>query len=505
MKIKMISVCIVLLCLLSAANLSVEKTSISAMNELHENGILSTINSGTIYVLVIDSIFDDLENHLNVYVQDLNNEGYDVQVYQIPDSYGYEDHATIRSLLQQGYSNDNLVGCIFVGDIPCVTVDGFISDFYYMDLDGEWKDGNGDGSYDAHTGNKDLEIWTGRLWTPYGGNDVELLKNYFRKNHAYRSGNLVLPKRALYYETRWDQWHSPDIEEEYLNNLQIIYDDVTFVAPWEGDPSPGDYLDRLQQGYEFLYLHSWSTTTSHTFTNGNIYCCDIRDTDPHVFFYLLSACNVANYENDNYIAGSYIFSQSYGLTSLAPTTSSYEHPVWIYSDFVEVLNSGNCIGEAFRGNYNNMMQGICCLYSHTILGDPSFAITTVYGPPPENIPPTAPVIEGMTKGNISETYVYTISSTDADLDRISFSIDWGDGTTNNTDMLLQSGDTITARHKWEEKGTYEIKVKAKDENGAESDWGILRVSMPLNYRLPWPERFATLLEFFVTILTGGRL
>ncbi len=488
MKIKIISISIMLLFLLSAIQISAVQTSINELKEVN-NKKSSMNNSETIYILIIDTIFDDLEDHLNVYIQDLNNEGYSVQVHQIPDSYGSEDHVAIRSLLQQGYLDDNLVGCIFVGDIPSLYIYGanrFISDFYYMDLDGEWGDEDGNGVYDVHTGNKDLEIWMGRLWTPKGGNDIELLKNYFRKNHAYRSGNLILSKRALYYETRWDQWHDPNIEQVYLHNLRTIYDDVTFVAPWEGDPSPNDYLSRLQQGYEFVYLHSWSTSTSHTFTNGDVYYYDIDDTDPHVFFYLLSACNVANYENRNYIAGSYIFSQSYGLTALAPTTSSFEHPVWIYSDFVESLNSGDCIGESFKDNYNDMMQdysSICCLYSHTILGDPSFAITKIYGPPPENTPPSTPTIEGPTNGNIEESYFYTISSTDADLDRISFSIDWGDKTTNNTDILSQSGNKITISHKWEKQGTYEIKVKAKDEKDAESDWGTLEVSMPKTYSL----------------------
>jgi hypothetical protein len=486
MKIKISSVCILLVFLLSAMQIPAMQTSIHDLNEVNNN-TSSTAASETIYILIVDALFADLEDHLTVYAQDLNNEGYDVQVHQIPESYGSEGPAAIRSLLQEGYLNDNLVGCILVGNVPSLYIHGdgnFISDFYYMDLDGEWNDADDNGVYDDHTGNRDLEIWVGRFWTPNGGNDVDLLKNYFRKNHAYRSGNLVLPKRALYYETRWDQWHDPNIEQVYLNNLRTLYEDVTFVAPWEGDPSPSDYLSKLQLGYEFIYVHTWSTVTSHTFTNGDVYYYDIDTADPHAFFYLLSACNVANYMNSHYIAGSYIFSQSYGLTALAPTTTSFEHPVWIYYDFVESLNSGNCIGESFMNSYNDMIQAyssICCLYSHTILGDPSFSITDVYGPPPENTPPSIPTIEGPTDGNIEETYSYTISCFDDDLDRFSLSIDWGDGTTHTTDALLQSGDKITVSHTWATAGTYEIKVKAIDEKDAESDWGTLKVSMPKSY------------------------
>jgi hypothetical protein len=486
MKIKMISIGIFSLLLLSAMHISAVHTHINSFQGI-DNTILSANNPETIYILIIDSLYDDLEGHLNVYIQDLDNEGFTAQLIQIPDSYGYDNHIEIRSILQEGYVNNSLVGCIFIGDIPHLKIDGFVSDFYYMDLDGNWIDEDDDGRYDIHTGDRDLEIWVGRLWTPKGGNDIELLKNYFRKNHAYRTGNLNLPKRALYYETRWDQWHDPGIEQLYVRELHKLYDDVTFVAPWEGDPSPSDYLNRLQEGYEFIYLHSWSTITSHTFTNGDIHYYDIDDTDPQAFFYFLSACNVANYENRNYMVGSYIFSESYGLTALAPTTSSYEHPVWIYPDFVEALNNDNCIGESFKIAYNDMIQDyrdICCLYSHTIVGDPSFSITTTYDSPLENHPPAKPIIEGSTNGNVDQLYSYNITFVDEDLDRIvSFSIDWGDGTVDNTDTLLQSRSTIMVSHTWVEQGTYVIKVKATDEKDDEGDWGILEVSMPKTYSL----------------------
>jgi len=464
------------------------------------------LNSETIYLLVNDEVFDDLENHLAVYTDDLNNEGYDVQVFHIPGSGGYNNHTAIRSLLQVGYQNDNLAGCIFVGRIPYVTIEGdnrLISDFYYMDLDGVWADRDGNGMCDDHTGQKNLEIWVGRIWTPNGGNNIELLKNYFRKNHAYRVGNLILPKRALYYETREDQWHDPIIEEEYLTNLRLLYDDVTLVAPWEGEPSPSDYLNKLQQGYEFIYLHSWSTATSHTFTNGNINYYDIEDTDPKAFFYLLSACNVANYEDYHYLASAYIFSQSYGLTAIAPTTSSYQHPVWIYAEFVDSINNGKSIGESFKQYYNTVMQTdphISCHYSHTVLGDPLLVIAAPQGLPPENTPPATPTITGSINGNISETYSYTISSTDTDLDRIYYIIDWGDGTINQTATAFQSGSKFMVSHSWNTQGTYDIRVKAVDERDSESDWATVRVSMPQIYKPPCKNSLQILFEWILQML-----
>jgi hypothetical protein len=60
--------------------------------------------------------------------------------------------------------------------------------------------------------------------------------------------------------------------------------------------------------------------------------------------------------------------------------------------------------------------------------------------------------------------------------------DWGDG--NFSDWLgpFASGVTSNAQHSWTIKGTYSIRVKAKDTNGAESNWSEpLAVTMPRNY------------------------
>jgi hypothetical protein len=43
-----------------------------------------------------------------------------------------------------------------------------------------------------------------------------------------------------------------------------------------------------------------------------------------------------------------------------------------------------------------------------------------------------------------------------------------------------SGEEVTINHTWSKRGNYNIKAKAKDALGAESNWGTLYVSMPKN-------------------------
>jgi len=81
-----------------------------------------------------------------------------------------------------------------------------------------------------------------------------------------------------------------------------------------------------------------------------------------------------------------------------------------------------------------------------------------------------------------QEYTYTTSTIDPDAeDELYYLFDWDDGKFSGWVGPYDSGDTAEASHIWLEQGDYEIKVKAKDEHGVQSDWSDpLIVSMPRN-------------------------
>lgn len=97
----------------------------------------------------------------------------------------------------------------------------------------------------------------------------------------------------------------------------------------------------------------------------------------------------------------------------------------------------------------------------------------------ENLPPETPTIDGVFNGKIEIQYTYNISSTDSDGDLIYYYVEWGDGTDTGWIGPYYSDTIIHKRHSWDRRGTYQIRVKAKDDwNGFESEWATLQVSMP---------------------------
>jgi hypothetical protein len=86
---------------------------------------------------------------------------------------------------------------------------------------------------------------------------------------------------------------------------------------------------------------------------------------------------------------------------------------------------------------------------------------------------------GTNSGKINTAYTYTSSTNDSDGDQISYWFEWGDGTNSGWVGPYASGVNVSAIHKWTTKGSYQIKVKAKDIYDAESEWSdSLEISMP---------------------------
>jgi hypothetical protein len=77
-------------------------------------------------------------------------------------------------------------------------------------------------------------------------------------------------------------------------------------------------------------------------------------------------------------------------------------------------------------------------------------------------------------------YNFTTKST-APKDPIYYKWDWGDGTFSDWMGRYNSNEICEAKHTWKEKGSYDIRVKAKDVDGWESPWSDpLRVTIPRN-------------------------
>ncbi len=96
-------------------------------------------------------------------------------------------------------------------------------------------------------------------------------------------------------------------------------------------------------------------------------------------------------------------------------------------------------------------------------------------------PPLPPTIQGPSTGVPDIEYSYNISTFDPEGDSVYYLIDWYHDISSDWIGPYNSGETVCVSHIFPEKGSYSIKVKAKDEYGMESNWSDpFVISMPKN-------------------------
>jgi Arylsulfotransferase (ASST)/PKD domain len=94
-----------------------------------------------------------------------------------------------------------------------------------------------------------------------------------------------------------------------------------------------------------------------------------------------------------------------------------------------------------------------------------------HGEPTENHAPETPQQpQGPIEGDAGETYLFSTQTTDPDGDSLYYMIDWGDFSEETWVGPYDTGVEITFSHLWQQRGSYDVKVKAKDVHDAVSNW-----------------------------------
>jgi subtilisin family serine protease len=121
----------------------------------------------------------------------------------------------------------------------------------------------------------------------------------------------------------------------------------------------------------------------------------------------------------------------------------------------------------------------------------------------KNSAPSTPELSGPTRCIIEEKYSFNISSVDFNGDEINFYVEWDDSSIEEWIGPYDSGEIVKVKHNWTEKGIYNIRVKARDVYGAESDWATLEINVPKNKAMSlnlFLQRFFHRFPFFDKIL-----
>jgi len=122
---------------------------------------------------------------------------------------------------------------------------------------------------------------------------------------------------------------------------------------------------------------------------------------------------------------------------------------------------------------------------------------TTYSPPESPEKPSTP--SGPSRVRKGMEYTYETSSVDPNGSMIQYGWDWdGDDIIDEWTSFYPSGEVASVNHSWNERGKYEVKVKARNEYGLESKWSdslTVRTWIPYCHRNP-----STFMNFFLNCL-----
>ena len=344
---------------------------------------------GKMIVAVNWDLYSLISTHVDQYVVDVSNDGYYATVYRVKGGKAQDLRDFLKSRLP-------IIGALFIGALPVAwfemdddfhnTRSEFPSDLYYMDLNGTWTDVDADGKFNEHSSDVQPEIWLGRLWTPTeGGNDAELISDYFRRNHEFRKGLRGYSRTALAYVD--DDWqHFDDCAFDLMfpsSSIEVIKDPATT----DGDR----YKAEINQHRGWAQICAHSSPFGHSFSipSGsewvpNIY---LRDTNPpNAFFYNIFACSNARFTETDYMTGWYIFSApSFHIfdaaviprtNGLAAVGSTKTGSMLYFENFYGPMADGKVIGESYKDWWSALgtdhdLYEKRWFYGLVLLGDPT--------------------------------------------------------------------------------------------------------------------------------------
>lgn len=339
---------------------------------------------GKVLVLVATPALQSaIQSSLVTYQTDLQNEGYTSEVIAGPWSSPHQ----VRALIQS--KQTGLTGTVLIGDIPLLRFNDdadyqgdpywhdYPSAMYFMDLNGVWSDSDNNGVYETWEGNLAPEIWVTQLKAsnlPLLGDEVSILRNYFTKNHQYRTGQFTVPNRALTVYHNIDIIRSQEEHGGWGASPGLIYSNSSVKGPSTANLSedPGspvvlqaraDWIAGLQDpsGYELMALNTITFSNYHAFGNpfsnpNNLFSTEVAAIGPKraVWFHLLTSEPGLHWD-ENYLAGIYLFDSP---TAMAVYAGTQHSGVAAFRPLYESLAAHQTFGDALLASVRYTLSNL---------------------------------------------------------------------------------------------------------------------------------------------------
>lgn len=360
---------------------------------------------GTVVLVVDRSIAGGISGELQRLQRDLVGDGWGV----IRRDVGRDDRPEdVRNAIRATWEADRAaVRAVFLlGHVPVVksgrlNVDGhgarpMPADVYYGEMDGNWTDLDGDGVLDQNGLPSDMELEVGRvdfadLPGSYGfafPGEIELLRRYLDKDHAYRHALVRPSARALMGNVAGDGRGQAYAASGYRTFAALVGSENV-------DESGTDLTTPLAQRWltkltSTDYLWAYASGAGSDFSLGalgahgqfnDVWGSDLVEFRARATFYMLFGSWIAEWsKSDNFMRAA-LAAPDYGLTAVwSGRPHFYFHHMGAGREIgYSVRLTQNNNGLLYRNQVQRQVRGVHI----ALMGDPTLRVATLA--PPDNL------------------------------------------------------------------------------------------------------------------------
>ncbi|HVK57717.1 MAG TPA: Ig-like domain-containing protein, partial [Candidatus Kapabacteria bacterium] len=362
---------------------------------------------GKVLLVVDATAAASLENEIGTFQRDLIGAGWNPIRRDIARASSVPE---VKNLIRAEYNADpsNLQAVILLGHVP-VPYSGNIApdlheshrgawpaDVYYAEMDGNWTDDTvniasgdyvandnrpGDGKFDQSQTPSTVELELGRidfydLPSFAGKTQVDLLRNYLKKNTEFRNRAFTAARRMLVRDNFGDLSEDAPAVDAWRHYRQL------FGAGNVRSVGPGDFFWTLQNE-SFLWSYGCGGG-GNTKADGVGTTTDFTTQSPQSVFMILHGSYFGDWNTkDNFLRGA-LGSQGYTLASIwSGLPHWYMHPMGLGRSigFCTRLTQNNVSDYKSHLNYSAQQVHI------SLMGDPTLESFPVI--PPRNLSGTA--------------------------------------------------------------------------------------------------------------------
>jgi hypothetical protein len=312
---------------------------------------LFAVEPDRVVILLQERTQKALDESLRTYVTDVEQR-FPAKLQIVADDWKTPEQ--VREAIKNLHQKQQISGVILVGAMPMHRF--YMHDFanpnplYYEDFDLKFSDTNNDGVADRYHGKPQLKVWVANLRSSVKAtvDDIDTLKMFLAKTHAYYQAKEVIAPRALAVSASdWPQggtWFKDQVGDKLVSKEAIA------VLENKACTLKSTLTVIKEQNYTLTYIQVHSDWNAQSTNDGDLTAEQVAKLETGSLITINHGCSAGNWMHNDAgntspnMAMSYVFGRNIGQVVVAQVRTGM---IYDQEAIYEGLAAGDYFGKAY--------------------------------------------------------------------------------------------------------------------------------------------------------------